>query len=149
MDFGLYMNIHCYQQVVDQTSEEAVLMKMLQVLLECVKGGRDGSVGLDDHHVCTAVNTCFRVVHQAGGKSELLQQFSRNAMQELVRRVFARLPLVGLEQAADVNSVKQEVLIFVTVVCFGCLVIRLKNIDLVSGYIFYLNCSCTKTGCLC
>jgi golgi-specific brefeldin A-resistance guanine nucleotide exchange factor 1 len=107
MDFSLY--IRCYQQVVDQASEEAVLMKILQVLLKCVKGGRDGSVGLDDHHVCTAVNTCFRVVHQAGGKSELLQRFSRNAMQELVRRVFARLPLVGLEQASDANSVKQEV----------------------------------------
>lgn len=103
------MNISWYQQVVDQSSEEAVLMKILQVLLECVKGGRDGSVGLDDHHVCTAVNTCFRVVHQAGGKSELLQRFSRNAMQELVRRVFGRLPLVGLDPTTDASSPKQEV----------------------------------------
>ncbi|KAJ3674756.1 hypothetical protein LUZ60_005372 [Juncus effusus] len=97
----------CRFEVVDQASEEAVLMKLLQVLLACVKGGKE-AVGLDDQHVCTAVNTCFRVVHQAGGKGELLQRFSRHAMHEIVRRVFARLPFVITDRAPD-GPVNQEV----------------------------------------
>ncbi|KAJ4789986.1 SEC7-like guanine nucleotide exchange family protein [Rhynchospora pubera] len=73
---------------------EPVLLDILHVLLECVKPATDGSVALDDHHVCTAVNTCFRIVHQAAGKTHLLQTSARDAMLQLVRRIFARLPLL-------------------------------------------------------
>uniref|UniRef100_A0A0D9ZAJ3 Secreted protein n=1 Tax=Oryza glumipatula TaxID=40148 RepID=A0A0D9ZAJ3_9ORYZ len=63
-------------------------MRMLQSLLACLRA--PAATALGNQHVCTAVNTCIRVVHQAGAKGELLQRFSRHAMHELIRCVFAR-----------------------------------------------------------
>ncbi|KAG6426237.1 hypothetical protein SASPL_110457 [Salvia splendens] len=62
----------CRFEVTDPASEEVVLTKILQVLLACMKS--KASVMLSNQHVCTIVNTCFRVVHQAGTKGELLHQ---------------------------------------------------------------------------
>ncbi|XP_073005575.1 ARF guanine-nucleotide exchange factor GNOM-like [Typha latifolia] len=84
----------CRFEVTDAASEETVLMKILQVLLACMRS-RAASAALGNEHVCTIVNTCFRVVHQAGTKGELLQKFSRYTMHELVRCVFLHLPNVG------------------------------------------------------
>ncbi|KAG8097740.1 hypothetical protein GUJ93_ZPchr0013g35005 [Zizania palustris] len=86
-------------------AEEAVLMQMLQVLLACLRAPAAAALG--DQHVCTAVNTCFRVVHQAAAKGELLQRFSRHAMHELIQCVFARLPHIGSGDGGD-GSVKPE-----------------------------------------
>jgi brefeldin A-resistance guanine nucleotide exchange factor 1 len=81
-------------------------MRMLQALLACLRAPAAPALG--DQHVCTAVNTCFRVVHQAAAKSELLQRFSRHAMHELIRCVFARLPQIGSADGIDA-AVKPEV----------------------------------------
>ncbi|XP_024515282.1 ARF guanine-nucleotide exchange factor GNOM isoform X2 [Selaginella moellendorffii] len=87
----------CRFEVTDPASEEAVLMKILQVLLACI-GGDMGAV-LGHRDVCNVVNTTFRVVHQAGNKSELLQRVARHTMHELVRAIFGHLssmdPLAG------------------------------------------------------
>lgn len=80
----------CRFEVTDPASEEVVLMKILQVLLACMKS--KASVNLNNHHVCSIVNTCFRIVHQASSKSELLQRISRHTMHELVRCIFSHLP---------------------------------------------------------
>ncbi|XP_077214275.1 ARF guanine-nucleotide exchange factor GNOM-like [Tasmannia lanceolata] len=80
----------CRFEVSDPASEEVVLMKILQVLLACMKS--KASVVLNNQHVCTIVNTCFRVVHQAGTKGELLQRIARHTMHELVRCIFSHLP---------------------------------------------------------
>ncbi|KAK6129277.1 hypothetical protein DH2020_036986 [Rehmannia glutinosa] len=80
----------CRFEVTDPASEEVVLMKILQVLLACMKN--KASVSLNNHHVCSMVNTCFRIVHQASSKSELLQRISRHTMHELVRCIFSHLP---------------------------------------------------------
>ncbi|KAL6125659.1 hypothetical protein ACLB2K_073714 [Fragaria x ananassa] len=56
----------CRFEVTDPASEEVVLMKILQVLLACMRS--KASVMLSNQHVCTIVNTCFRIVHQAGTK---------------------------------------------------------------------------------
>ncbi|KAL9247839.1 hypothetical protein vseg_021224 [Gypsophila vaccaria] len=80
----------CHFEVTDPASEEAVLMKILQVLLACVKS--KASTVLTNQHVCTIVDTCFRVVQQTGAKSELLQRIARHSMHELVRTIFSRLP---------------------------------------------------------
>uniref|UniRef100_A0A0D3FL95 Uncharacterized protein n=1 Tax=Oryza barthii TaxID=65489 RepID=A0A0D3FL95_9ORYZ len=72
----------------EAAAEEAVLMRMLQSLLACLRA--PAATALGNQHVFNAVNTCIRVVHQAGAKSELLQLFSRHAMHELIRCVFAR-----------------------------------------------------------
>lgn len=100
----------CRFEVTDPASEEVVLMKILQVLLACMKS--KPSVTLSNQHVCTIVNTCFRVVHQAGTKGELLQRIARNTMYELVRCIFAHLPHVDNTERAYINggsAGKQEV----------------------------------------
>ncbi|KAL0450519.1 UNVERIFIED_CONTAM: ARF guanine-nucleotide exchange factor GNOM [Sesamum latifolium] len=86
----------CRFEVTDPASEEVVLMKILQVLLACMKN--KASVSLNNHHVCSIVNTCFRIVHQASSKSELLQRISRHTMHELVRCIFSHLPDLGDER---------------------------------------------------
>uniref|UniRef100_A0A803P114 SEC7 domain-containing protein n=1 Tax=Cannabis sativa TaxID=3483 RepID=A0A803P114_CANSA len=93
----------CRFEVTDPASEEVVLMKILQVLLGCMKS--KASVMLSNQHVCTIVNTCFRIVHQAGSKGELLQRIARHTMHELVRCIFSHLPDVGNSESALVNGI--------------------------------------------
>ncbi|GMN41448.1 hypothetical protein TIFTF001_010660 [Ficus carica] len=93
----------CRFEVTDPASEEVVLMKILQVLLACMKS--KASVMLSNQDVCTIVNTCFRIVHQAGSKGELLQRMARYTMHELVRCIFSHLPDVGNSESALVNGV--------------------------------------------
>ncbi|XP_058099559.1 ARF guanine-nucleotide exchange factor GNOM [Magnolia sinica] len=92
----------CRFEVTDPASEEVVLMKILQVLLACMKS--KASVVLNNQHVCTIVNTCFRVVHQAGTKGELLQRIARHTMHELVRCIFLHLPDVHHTEQPSVNG---------------------------------------------
>ncbi|KAK9055170.1 hypothetical protein SSX86_026254 [Deinandra increscens subsp. villosa] len=86
----------CRFEVTDPASEEVVLMKILQVLLACMKS--KASVMLSNQHVCTIVNTCFRVVHQAGNKGELLQRMARHTLHEIVRCIFSHLPDVANQE---------------------------------------------------
>ncbi|KAF5799791.1 putative Sec7 domain, guanine nucleotide exchange factor, Sec7 domain superfamily [Helianthus annuus] len=83
----------CRFEVTDPASEEVVLVKILQVLLACLKN--KASVMLSNQHVCDVVNTCFQIVHQASSKSELLQRIARQTMHELVRCIFSHLHDVG------------------------------------------------------
>ena len=92
----------CRFEVTDPASEEVVLMKILQVLLACMKS--KASPMLSNQHVCTIVNTCFRIVHQAGTKGELLQRMARHTMHELLRCIFLHLPDVGNSEDAPVNG---------------------------------------------
>ncbi|XVF03282.1 hypothetical protein REPUB_Repub04eG0248000 [Reevesia pubescens] len=99
----------CRFEVTDPASEEVVLMKVLQVLLACMKS--KASVMLSNQHVCTIVNTCFRIVHQAEKKNELLQRIARHTMHELVRCIFSHLSNVDNTEHALVNrtgTAKQE-----------------------------------------
>lgn len=83
----------CRFEVTDPASEEVVLMKILQVLLACVKS--KASNGLSNQDICTIVNTCLRVVHQSSSKSELLQRIARHTMHELIRCIFSQLPFIS------------------------------------------------------
>ncbi|KAI4307596.1 hypothetical protein L6164_030769 [Bauhinia variegata] len=99
----------CRFEVTDPGSEEVVLMKILQVLLACVKS--KASIKLSNQHICTIVNTCFRIVHQAGTKGELLQRIARYTMHELVRCIFSHLQEVENTEQMLVNGIttlKQE-----------------------------------------
>lgn len=80
----------CRFEVTDMASEEVVLMKILQVLMAAMK--HPASNLLSDRDVCLVVNTCFRVVHQAVTKGELLQRTARHSMHEIVRSIFTHLP---------------------------------------------------------
>lgn len=117
-----------FEAAAEPAAEEAVLMKMLQALLACLRAPAAPALG--DQHVCTAVNTCFRVVHQAAAKSELLQRFSRHAMHELIRCVFARLPQIGSADGVDA-AVKPEVnecfLLLLLIVTHSSCVVELTN----------------------
>ncbi|VAH73129.1 unnamed protein product [Triticum turgidum subsp. durum] len=97
----------CRFEVTDAASEEAVLARALQVLLACVRGR--AAPALSNRHVCDIVNTCFRVVQQAGAKGELLQRVSRQTMQEVVRCVFARLPDIDPTAVADHKAVFMQI----------------------------------------
>ncbi|CAD5177141.1 ARF guanine-nucleotide exchange factor GNOM-like [Musa acuminata AAA Group] len=95
----------CRFEVIDPASEETVLMKILQVMLAIMRS--QASIMLSNQHVCTIFNTCFRIVHQAGTKGELLQRFSRHTMHELVRCIFSHLPHV--EDGGRPPSLKPEI----------------------------------------
>nr|XP_043634837.1 ARF guanine-nucleotide exchange factor GNOM-like [Erigeron canadensis] len=96
----------CRFEVTDPASEEVVLVKILQVLLACMKN--KASVKLSNQHVCDMVNTCFQIVHQASSKSELLQRIARQTMHELVRCIFSHLHNVGTPHANDEAGSKQQ-----------------------------------------
>ncbi|XWS40913.1 hypothetical protein CRYUN_Cryun17cG0037000 [Craigia yunnanensis] len=83
----------CRFEVTDPASEEVVLMKILQVLLSCMKS--KATTRLSNKHVCMIANTCFRIVHQASSKGELLQRIARHTMHELVRCIFSHLPSIS------------------------------------------------------
>ncbi|CAO2829540.1 unnamed protein product [Amaranthus hypochondriacus] len=101
----------CRFEVTDPASEEVVLTKILQVLLACMKS--KASVVLSNQHVCTVFNTCFRIVHQATTKGELLQTMAAHTMRELVRCIFLHLPQVDVESMENSvnngNSMQAEI----------------------------------------
>uniref|UniRef100_A0A7N0V2E3 SEC7 domain-containing protein n=1 Tax=Kalanchoe fedtschenkoi TaxID=63787 RepID=A0A7N0V2E3_KALFE len=86
----------CRFEVTDPASEEVVLMKILQVLMACMKS--KASKKLNNQHVCNILNACFRVVHQASSKGELLQRIARHTLHEMVRCIFSRLPDIATEE---------------------------------------------------
>ncbi|CAL9779691.1 unnamed protein product [Musa acuminata subsp. burmannicoides] len=81
---------NCRLENTDSASEDAVLMRVLQVLTAVMR--TRASVLLTDHAVCTLVNTCFQVVQQSAHRGDLLQRSARHAMHELVQAIFVRLP---------------------------------------------------------
>lgn len=108
----------CRFEVTDPASEEVVLMKILQVLLACMKC--KASVVLSNEHVWTIVNTCFRIVHQATTKGELLQRIARNTLHELIRCIFSHIRDVANRDHAvnsESNTEKQEVCSFLFGAC--------------------------------
>ncbi|KAM0907098.1 hypothetical protein ACQ4PT_016350 [Festuca glaucescens] len=96
----------CRFEVTDPASEEAVLARVLQVLLACVRGR--AAPALANRHVCAIVSTCFRVVQQAGTKGELLQRVSRQTMQEVIRCIFGRLADVDVTAIANDQFSKNQ-----------------------------------------
>ncbi|GJU07381.1 ARF guanine-nucleotide exchange factor GNOM-like protein [Tanacetum coccineum] len=97
----------CRFEVTDPASEEVVLVKILQVLLACMKS--KASVKLSNQHVCDMVNTCFQIVHQASSKSELLQRIARQTMHEMVRCIFSHLHDVGDKEQVLTQEVTPHV----------------------------------------
>ncbi|MQL77395.1 hypothetical protein Taro_009810 [Colocasia esculenta] len=83
---------NCRLERTDPASEDAVLMRILQVLTAVLRC--PASVHLTDHAVCTVVNTCFQVVQQSASRGDLLQRNARYTMHELIQTVFSRLPEV-------------------------------------------------------
>ncbi|KAF5482055.1 hypothetical protein F2P56_002653 [Juglans regia] len=92
----------CRLEKIDSTSEDAVMLKILQVLTGVMK--HRTSVLLTDHAVCTVVNTCFQVVQQSASRGDLLQRSARYTMHELIQIIFSRLPEIEVKQGEDSES---------------------------------------------
>ncbi|KAK6941540.1 Mon2/Sec7/BIG1-like, HUS domain [Dillenia turbinata] len=97
----------CRLERTDPTSEDAVLMRILQVLVVTMK--HRASILLTDQAVCTVVNTCFQVVQQSAGKGDLLQQNGRYTMHELIQIIYARLPEIKVTDWEDSESETEDV----------------------------------------
>ena len=80
---------HCRFEATDAASDEVVLSKILQVLVACVRSPC-GSL-LSDEDICAIVQACFRIGHQTGRESELLQRLARQALLDVVRATFSRI----------------------------------------------------------
>ena len=73
----------CRLERTDPAAEDAVLMRVLQVMATLLK--HKAAVLLSDHDVCMLVNTCFQVVQQSSLRGHLLQRSARYAMHDLVQ----------------------------------------------------------------
>lgn len=80
----------CQLEKTDPISEDAVMMRVLQVLVAVMK--HPASVLLNDRAVCTIVNTCFQIVQHSGSRGDLLQRNARYTMHELIHTIYSRLP---------------------------------------------------------
>jgi brefeldin A-resistance guanine nucleotide exchange factor 1 len=97
----------CRLEKTDSVSEDAVMMKILQVLTAIMK--HRASLLLTDHAVCTIVNTCFQVVQQSASRGDLLQRSARYAMHELIQTIFSRLPEIEVKDGEDTESDSDDV----------------------------------------
>lgn len=92
----------CQLEKTDPTSEDAVMMRILQVLTAIMK--HPASILLTDEAVCTIVNTCFQVVQQSAGRGDLLQRSARYTMHELIQIIFSRLPDIEVKSGEGSES---------------------------------------------
>ncbi|XP_075499311.1 ARF guanine-nucleotide exchange factor GNL2 [Primulina tabacum] len=92
----------CRLQRTNPAAEEAVMMRILQVLTLIMR--HRASVLLTDHSVCTVVNTCFQVVQQSTGRGDLLQRNGRYTMHELIQIIYSRLPEIEVNDWENSES---------------------------------------------
>ncbi|XP_022755059.1 ARF guanine-nucleotide exchange factor GNL2-like [Durio zibethinus] len=97
----------CRLEKTDTVSEDAVMMKILQVLTGIMR--HNASVLLTDQAVCTIVNTCFQVVQQSVTRGDLLQRCARYTMHELIQIIFSRLPDVEVSEGENSESETDDV----------------------------------------
>ncbi|KAK6273406.1 hypothetical protein POUND7_010489 [Theobroma cacao] len=97
----------CRLEKTDPVSEDAVMMKILQVLTGILR--HDASVLLTDQAVCTIVNTCFQVVQQSVTRGDLLQRSARYTMHELIQIIFLRLPDAGDNEGENSESETEDI----------------------------------------
>nr|XP_043626066.1 ARF guanine-nucleotide exchange factor GNL2 [Erigeron canadensis] len=82
----------CRLEKTHPITEAAIMMKILQILAAVMK--HPASMLLNDHTVCTIVNTCFQVVQQSASQGGLLQRSARHTMHDLIQIIFSRLPQI-------------------------------------------------------
>lgn len=90
---------NCRLEKTDPISEDAVMMKILQLLTGIMN--HPASALLTDQAVCVIVNTCFQVVQQSARRGDLLQRSARYTMHELIQIIFSKLPEIEANEAAE------------------------------------------------
>lgn len=93
---------NCKLEKTDLVTEDAVMMKVLQVLAGLMN--HRASYLLNDQSVCTIVNTCFNVVQQSASRGDLLQRTARYTMNELIQIIFSRLPEMEVRDGEESES---------------------------------------------
>ncbi|PIA55523.1 hypothetical protein AQUCO_00700074v1 [Aquilegia coerulea] len=96
----------CRLEKTDSTSEDAILIRILQVLIGIMRNRT--SYLLTDHAVCTLVNTCFQVVQQSVSRGDSLQWHARHTMHELIQTIYARLPEIETHEAENSESETED-----------------------------------------
>lgn len=96
----------CRLEKTDPVTEDAVMMRILQVLVAVMK--HRAHILLTDHSVCTVVNTCFQVVQQSANRGDLLQRSARHTMQELIQIIYYRLPEIEVGDCEDSESETED-----------------------------------------
>ncbi|KAF9616848.1 hypothetical protein IFM89_032698 [Coptis chinensis] len=96
----------CRLEKTDTASEEAVLIRILQVLIGIMRNRT--SFLLTDHAVCTLVNTSFQVVQQSVSRGDSLQWNARHTMHELVQTIFIRLPEIEAKEGENSESETED-----------------------------------------
>lgn len=97
----------CQLEKTDPISEEAVMMRILQVLIAIMR--HRASILLTDEAVCTIVNTCFQVVQQSTNRGDLLQRSARYTMHELIQIIFSRFPDFEVKSGEESESDSEDV----------------------------------------
>ncbi|KAM6586300.1 hypothetical protein CsatA_008905 [Cannabis sativa] len=97
---------NCRLEKTDSISEDAVMMKILQVLSAIMN--HSASALLTDQAVCVLVNTCFQVVQQSIGRGDLLQRSARYTMHELIQKIFSKLPEIEVVTSIEGSRLGEE-----------------------------------------
>jgi brefeldin A-resistance guanine nucleotide exchange factor 1 len=93
---------HCRFEVTDHAEDDAILLRLLELMEEVVCGL--GADSLDDEAVCEVIETCLSMACQTR-RSDLLRQSAEMTMIKLTWTVFARLPTVAAEEADSATSI--------------------------------------------
>ncbi|KAJ4771535.1 ARF guanine-nucleotide exchange factor GNL2 [Rhynchospora pubera] len=98
----------CRLERTDPSTEDAILMRVLQVLLALLRcpAGRL----LTDHAICTMINTGFQVVQQSVNRGDLLQRSARHTMHEVIQTIFLHLPEIRPPEpgAVDLSELEHQ-----------------------------------------
>ena len=93
---------HCRFEVTDHAEDDAILLRLLELMEEVVCG--IGADSLDDESVCEVIETCLSMACQTR-RSDLLRQSAEMTMIRLTWTVFARLPAVATEVAGSATGI--------------------------------------------
>ncbi|KAF5098984.1 hypothetical protein D0Z00_001850 [Geotrichum galactomycetum] len=93
---------HCRFEVTDHAEDDAILLRLLELMGEVVCGL--GADSLDDEAVCEVIETCLSMACQTR-RSDLLRQSAEMTMVKLTWTVFARLPAVAAEEADSATGI--------------------------------------------
>ncbi|CAO2822825.1 unnamed protein product [Amaranthus hypochondriacus] len=96
----------CRLERTDPLSEEAILMKVLQLLNAVMT--HPASRLIRDESVCRVVNTAFQVVQQSSNRGNLLQRTAKFVMLEICQTVFSRLNDIQVKEGENSESDSED-----------------------------------------
>jgi hypothetical protein len=79
---------HCQFEVTDAQTDEAVLLKILQLFTACVRS--EGGVLLDEKHLVEVMKSCFRIGRETR-PTEILRRSAEDSLLEITQIVFKRV----------------------------------------------------------